>query len=174
MRTKAFTGSRRQRGFLELSTLFVLIVVAIGIALAVSAGLGLMGSSDVSTEQSNVGTLIANTRKLKSSSGYGTSGTNLVSQLVTSKGVPSMSQSGSNLYNSWNGAVTVVSGGMTFTITQNGMPADACVTLSTAISRANKVTTTINGGTAIPGEVTSATATSGCSKDSNIVAWTSY
>ena len=86
MRTQSFTGSRRQRGFLELSTLFVLIVVALGIALAVANGLGLLGSSDVSNEQSNVGTLIANTRKLKSSSGYGTSGTNLVSQLVTTKG----------------------------------------------------------------------------------------
>lgn len=174
MRTQSFSGSRRQRGFLELSTLFVLIVVALGIAGAVSAGLGLLGSSDVSTEQSNIGTLIANTRKLKSSSGYGTSGTNLVSQLVTTKGLPSMSQSGSNLYNSWNGAVTVVSGGMTAIVTDNGLPADACATLATKLSRGNKVTTTINGGTAITGEVDSATASSGCSKDSNIVSWTVY
>lgn len=122
----------------------------------------------------NIGILISNTRKLKASSGYGTSGTSLVSALRVSKGLPNMSDDGTSRYNSWGGAVTVVSNGMTFTVTENGLPADACVTLATKISRGQKVTTTINAGTAVTGEVLQANATSGCSKDANVVAWTVY
>lgn len=163
-----------QRGFVELSTLFVLIVIAIGIAAAIYKGGQLLGNSDVAEEQSNIGTLIANIRKLKSSNGYGTSGTNLVPALVVSKGVPNMSVSGNNLYNSWSGSVTAVSSGMTFTLTENGLPSDACVTLATKISRGQKVTTSINGGSSTTGEVDPVTAASGCNKDENIVTWTAY
>lgn len=46
--------------------------------------------------------------------------------------------------------------------------------LATKISRGTKVTTAINGGTAVTGEVDPGTATSGCSKDSNVLAWTVY
>ncbi|MFH7345191.1 type 4 pilus major pilin [Pseudomonas syringae pv. tagetis] len=44
--------------------------------------------------------------------------------------------------------VTVVANGMTFTVTEAGLPQDACVTLATKIGRGQKVTTSINGGTA--------------------------
>lgn len=164
----------RQRGVFSLEMMFVLIIAVVALGYIIYNGGSLMGSQDVTNEQSNIGTLIANTRKLKASSGYGTSGTSLVSQLVASKGLPNMSVNGSNLYNAWGGSVTVVSSGMTFTITENALPQDACVTLATKISRGTKVTTAINGGTAITGEVDPGTATSGCSKDSNVLAWTVY
>lgn len=164
----------RQRGVFSLEMMFVLIIAVVALGYIIYNGGSLMGSQDVTNEQSNIGTLIANTRKLKASSGYGTSGTSLVSQLVASKGLPNMSVNGSNLYNAWGGSVTVVSSGMTFTITENALPQDACVTLATKISRGAKVTTAINGGTAVTGEVDPGTATSGCSKDSNVVAWTVY
>lgn len=164
----------RQRGVFSLEMMFVLIIAVVALGYIIYNGGSLMGSQDVTNEQSNIGTLIANTRKLKASSGYGTSGTSLVSQLVASKGLPNMSVNGSNLYNAWGGSVTVVSSGMTFTITENALPQDACVTLATKISRGTKVTTAINGGTAVTGEVDPGTATSGCSKDSNVVTWTVY
>ncbi|MEB0284687.1 type 4 pilus major pilin, partial [Sphingomonas sp. 10B4] len=100
------------------------------IGYAIYNGGSLLSSSDVSNEQSNIGQLIANTRKLKGSNGYGTSGTSLVTQLQTSKGLPNMSVSGTTLYNAWNGTVTVTSGGMTFILTENGIPGDACMTLA--------------------------------------------
>ncbi len=163
-----------QRGVFSLEMMFVLIIAVVALGYIIYNGGSLMGSQDVTNEQSNIGTLIANTRKLKASSGYGTSGTSLVSQLVASKGLPNMSVNGSNLYNAWGGSVTVVSSGMTFTITENALPQDACVTLATKISRGTKVTTAINGGTAVTGEVDPGTATSGCSKDANVVAWTIF
>lgn len=164
-----------QRGFIDLSMLFVLICIAIGIGYAIYNGGSLLGSSDVSNEQSNIGQLVANTRKLKGSDGYGPSGSNLVDQLIASKGLPNMSVSGGTLYNAWNGTVTVSSGGMTFTLTENGLPVDACMTLATKISRGQKVSTSINGGTSVTGEVSSAIAAANCTdSDENTVAWTVY
>ncbi|RML61614.1 hypothetical protein ALQ92_200167 [Pseudomonas syringae pv. pisi] len=117
------------------------------------------------TDADNVGQLIANTRKLKGSTGYGASGTDLIAQLSSIRGLPNMSFSSGKLYNAWSGQVTVVANGMTFTVTEAGLPQDACVTLATKIGRGQKVTTSINGGTAVNGEVSSAAATSGCSTD---------
>lgn len=164
-----------QRGFIDLTMLFVLICLAIGIGYALYNGGALFSSSDVSNEQSNIGQLMANTRKLKGSNGYGTSGTNLVDQLIASKGLPNMNVSGGTLYNAWNGTVSVTSGGMTFILTENGLPSDACMTLATKLSRGPKVSTSINGGSAVSGEVSSAVAAAGCTdSDENTVAWTVY
>lgn len=166
---------RRQAGWMSIEMLFVLLVALIGVGYALFNGGQLMGTSDISNEQSNIGQLIANTRKLKGMSGYGASSTNLVPQLIATKGVPNMSMSGGALYNAWSGSVTVVSNGMTFTVTENGLPQDACISLASKMSRGSKATTAINSGTAITGEVDSAAATSGCSKDTgNTLAWTVY
>ncbi|MDR6680232.1 type 4 pilus major pilin [Pseudomonas oryzihabitans] len=154
--------------------MFILIVVVVALGYIIYNGGSLLSSQDVTNEQSNIGILIGNTRKLKASSGYGASGTSLVSALRVSKGLPNMSDDGTSLYNSWGGSVTVVSNGMTFTVTENGLPQDACVTLATKISRGQKVTTSINSGTAVTGEVLPAAAASGCSKDANVVTWTVY
>lgn len=165
----------RQAGYVSIEMLFVMLVVLIGVGYALFNGSALMGTSDIGNEQGNIGQLIANTRKLKGMSGYGASSTNLVPQLIAVKGVPNMSVSGGALYNAWGGSVTVVSNGMTFTVTENGLPQDACISLASKMSRGSKATTAINSGTAITGEVDSAAATSGCSKDTgNTLAWTVY
>lgn len=165
----------RQAGYVSIEMMFVLLVILIGVGYALYNGSALMGNSDVGNEQSNIGQLIANTRKLKGMSGYGASGTNLVTQLIAAKGVPNMSISSGALYNAWGGAVTVVSNGMTFTVTENGLPQDACISMASKMSRGSKATTSINSGNAVTGEVDSATATSGCSKDTgNTLAWTVY
>jgi hypothetical protein len=168
-------NTHRQGGFIDISMLFVLIVIAIGLGYAIYNGGSLMGSSDVGNEQSNIGQLIANTRKLKGSNGYGASGTSLVTQLTIAKGLPNMSVSGANLYNAWNGTVTVTSGGMTFVVTENGLPGDACMTLATKISRGQKVQTSINGGSGITGEVSSSAASASCTDtNNNTLAWTVF
>ncbi|MFJ5299230.1 type 4 pilus major pilin [Pseudomonas sp. NPDC088368] len=162
-----------QSGFIDLSMIFVLIVIAVGVGYAMYNGGSLMGSSDVNNEQSNIGMLIANTRKLKGSTGYGTSGTSLVPQLAAIKGLPNMTYSGGALYNAWGGTVTVTSVGNSFAITENGLPQDACVSLGTKIGRGQKVSTALNGGTSTSGEVDAATAATGCTDSSaNSVAWT--
>ena len=164
-----------QRGFIDLTMLFVLICLAIGIGYALYNGGALLSNSDISNEQSNIAQLMANTRKLKGSNGYGTSGTNLVDQLVASKGLPNMSVSGGMLFNAWNGTVSVTSAGMTFTVTENGLPIDACMTLATKVSRGPKVSTSINGAAKVSGEISAAAAAASCTDaDTNTVAWTVY
>ncbi|RMO63405.1 hypothetical protein ALQ37_02744 [Pseudomonas syringae pv. aptata] len=73
-----------------------------------------------------------------------------------------------------NGAIDQLPPAIEGWLTEAGLPQDACVTLATKIGRGQKVTTSINGGTAVNGEVSSAAATSGCSTDSNTLAWTAY
>ncbi|KPB66534.1 pilus assembly protein PilX [Pseudomonas syringae pv. syringae] len=174
MHNTTHSARANQTGYISVELLFALIVILIGMGYALYNGWSAMGSSDVNNEQGNVGQLIANTRKLKGSAGYGASGTDLIAQLSSIRGLPNMSFSGGKLYNAWSGQVTVVANGMTYTVTEAGLPQDACVTLATKIGRGQKVTTSINGGTAVSGEVSSATATSGCTTDSNTVAWTAY
>lgn len=174
MRKRVLINRTSQFGYISIEMLFVIIVILIGMGFALYNGWSMMGSSDVNNEQGNVGQLIANTRKLKGSAGYGASGTNLVTQLAAIRGLPNMSYASSKLYNSWSGEVTVVSNGMTYTVTEAGLPQDACVTLATKLGRGQKVSTSINGGAAVSGEVSAAAATSSCSTDSNTVAWTAY
>ena len=151
-----------QRGFLSIDGLFWLMLVVVALGFILWMSWRMLGSSDVAIEQSNVSTLIANTKKLKGSTGYGASGQNLVPTLIAIEGTGSMGISGSSLVNQWNGSVTVVSNGMTFTITEGGVPRSACITLAT------------NGGSSSTGEVHSTSATTSCSSDSNTIAWTTY
>lgn len=164
----------KQRGFLSIDGLFWLMLVVVALGFILWMSWRMLGSSDVAIEQSNVSTLIANTKKLKGSTGYGASGQNLVPSLIAIEGTGSMGISGSSLVNQWNGAVTVVSNGMTFTITEGGVPRSACITLATKVAKDRQTTTAINGGSTSTGEVHSTNATTACSSDSNTIAWTTY
>ncbi len=163
-----------QRGFLSIDGLFWLMLVVVALGFILWMSWRMLGSSDVAIEQSNVSTLIANTKKLKGSTGYGASGQNLVPTLIAIEGTGSMGISGSSLVNQWNGSVTVVSNGMTFTITEGGVPRSACITLATKVAKDRQTTTAINGGSSSTGEVHSTSATTSCSSDSNTIAWTTY
>ncbi|HCE9846023.1 TPA: pilus assembly protein PilX, partial [Pseudomonas aeruginosa] len=70
------------------------------------------------------------------SSGYGSSGTNLIPSLIAINGVPkNMSVSSGVVYNVYGGSVTVSSTGMGFSITTSKLPKDACITLGTKIAK---------------------------------------
>ncbi|WP_350337589.1 type 4 pilus major pilin [Pseudomonas aeruginosa] len=117
--------------------------------------------------------IAANARALKTSSGYGSSGTNLIPSLIAINGVPkNMSVSSGVVYNVYGGSVTVSSTGMGFSITTSKLPQDACITLATKIAKNTFEQTKINSGSAITGEVTTAAATQACSSDSNSITWT--
>ncbi|WP_332690691.1 type 4 pilus major pilin [Devosia sp.] len=165
--------SHQQHGFISIEVVIVLIIVAIGIGLAVSRGAGLFGSSNVGEEQSNLATLTTNTRALKGSNGYGTSGTNLVPSLIAVNGVPkNMSVVSGVLYNVYGGSVTVASTGMGFTITSSSLPKDACIALATRVAKNQYEQTKINSGSAVSGEVTTVSATTACSSSANTITWT--
>ena len=173
MHIKHAQSLKNQVGFISIEVVVVLIIVAIGIGLAVSRGAGLFGSSDVGEEQANVGTLIQKTRALKSRNGYGTSGTNLVPSLISTKSIPrNMSEISGVIYNVYGGTVTVVSTGIGFTLTSNNLPPEACIALATnsPVGQADQVK--INSGATVTGDVTTAAATTACSGDANAIAFT--
>lgn len=99
-------AKRTQAGFLSIDGVFWLMLIAVAIGFIVWMSWRMIGNSDVAIEQSNISTLIANTKKLKGSTGYGTSGQSLVTSLINIEGTGSMGISGTTLVNQWNGAVT--------------------------------------------------------------------
>lgn len=163
-----------QWGFLSLDGMFWLMLIAVALGFIVFLGYRTFGNSDITIEQSNLGTLMTNAKRLKSTTGYATAGTNLVPPLINLEGTAGMSINGTTLSNRWNGAVTVVSNGMTFTITETKLPKSACITLASNMAKDKQTTTAINGGTAVAGEITAVAASTSCSSDANTIAWTSY
>ncbi|MFC3111430.1 type 4 pilus major pilin [Undibacterium arcticum] len=164
----------QQYGFLSIEVIIVLIVVLTLLALGASKMDILTGNSDTTEELSNVQTLFANTKGLKSTSGYGASGTDLVPTLVSNQSIPkNMSVVTGVPYNLYGGTVQVVSNGPNYTITQNSVTASGCIKLATKVSRGGTFATTkINANTAIVGEVTAAVAGTQCSAATNTIAWT--
>ncbi|MUF07952.1 pilus assembly protein PilX [Pseudomonas sp. CCM 7893] len=154
--------------------MFWLMLIAVALGFIVFMGYRTFGSSDVTIEQSSLGTLLTNTKRLKSTTGYAANGTDLAPSLINLEGTGGMSINGTTLSNRWNGSVTVVSNGMTFTITETNLPKNACITLASNMAKDKQTTTAINGGAAIAGEITAVAASASCSSDKNTIAWTSY
>lgn len=165
---------KNQRGFLSIDAVMWIMLITIALGFIAWIGWKMLGSSDAAIEQSNIATIISNAKKLKGSSGYGATGTNLVPSLIAIDGTGSMGVSGNNLTNQWNGAVTLVSSGMTFTLTESSLPKAACITLASKIAKDKQTTTSINGGTKTVGEVLPAVATTSCNSDTNSISWTTY
>lgn len=173
---KTCVQRKKQGGFTAVELIVVLIVGLGIIALAAGNMDKLFGNSNVSEELSNTNVIYANTRALKTSSGYGASGTDLTAQLNAVNGIPrNMSLTGGVIYNLWGGSVPVVSTGAGFTITQNTLPIEACIKIATRISKGGTFSSiAINGNAAITGEVTTATATTQCnSASANAIVFTS-
>lgn len=174
-RQKNGSTNKKQRGFVSIEVIIVLVVVLGLLALGASKMDMLNTGGDTTEEMSNIQALYANTKGLKSSQGYGTAGTDLTPQLVSMKGIPkNMAVVSGVVYNLFNGSVTITSTGAGFTISSGNLPTEVCIKLATKVSRSGNFTsTTINSNSAIPGEVVPATATTQCSGSTNTVAWTS-
>nr|MBY9433354.1 pilus assembly protein PilX [Pseudomonas aeruginosa] len=118
MSTTQRTSRPTQGGFVSIEMIIVLIIIAIGGGLGLAAAAGMFSSSNANEEQRNISVIAANARALKTSSGYGSSGTNLIPSLIAINGVPkNMSVSSGVVYNVYGGSVTVSSTGMGFSIT---------------------------------------------------------
>lgn len=163
----------RQAGFGALEVMIALIIGSLVIIGAVGWYQSLDTKSKNGDELENISSLITNTRQMRTASGYGTSGTNLVPVLSNAAGIPEkMEYSSSVLYNAFGGTVTILSNGQTFTVTYNGLPTENCIFLASKAGSSSNQQTRINSGTAITGEVTAIQASSSCNTDSNSVAWT--
>lgn len=164
----------KQAGFMSIDALGWTIFAVIVLGFIAAAVWKVLTGTDSTVEVSNVTTLMSNTKQLKGRTGYGASGTNLIPSLIAIEGTGGMSVSGSTVVNQWNGAVTLVSNGMTYTLTTASVPKSACIALATKVAKDNQTTTRINGGAAITGEVLTAAATTACSGSANTLAWTTY
>lgn len=171
---KKFVNKKGQKGFTALELIVVLIVGLGIIALAASKMDMMFGGSNLSEEVGNVNTLLSNAKSLKTSSGYGTSGTNLVPSLINANGIPkNMVVTGGIPYNVWGGAVTILSTGPGFTIGYTNVPQDACIKLATKSNRGGTFATIkVGAAAAVTGEYTTAQATTDCSGATNSITWT--
>jgi hypothetical protein len=173
--TARFINKKRMHGFLSIEAMVVLTVVLILLGIAAARSDMLTGSSSAFEEVGNIQSLYASTKGLKTTTGYGAAGTDLVSQLIASNGVPkNMTVSGGQLYNSAGGTMSVVSTGAGFSVTTNGVARDSCIKQVTNISRGGAMATTqINSNSAISGEVGSSVASTQCVSGTNTIVWTS-
>jgi Tfp pilus assembly protein PilV len=165
----------RQKGLSAIETLFVILIATLALIGALALGYKMFGNQQNSTEQENIANLIVNARSLKGSQGYGSTGTDMVPQLIAVQGVPdTMTVTSGVIYNSWGGTVTIVSAGPTsFTITTTGVSQGGCISLATRVAKSVMFSTKVGSSGAIQGEVTAAQATSSCATGSaNTIAWT--
>lgn len=164
---------KKQAGFGALEVMIALMVGALVIIGAVAWYQTLTTSQNNSNELSNLSSITTNVRQLRTISGYGASGSNLVPVLINAGGIPdNMTIVSGVVYSSFGGSVTVTSTGLGFTITYAGLPAENCIFLATKGASSNTTQTNINGGGMITGEVSAMAANTGCSTASNSVAWT--
>lgn len=174
--------SRRTRSLaaqkgLTIIEVMIALVVAIAIwAMATGRMSMLFGRSDVTTEQGNMTTLMSNARELKTISGYGATGTNLVPTMISRGYVPdNMSVVGGIIYNVWGGAVEISSLGIKYSVKFNAVPKEACNALATKSNTGTQFSSLqVNSAAAVIGEYTSAKAATDCSADlTNTLTWTS-
>lgn len=166
-------AARKQSGFTLLETLVVLAIAGLALA-ALAWGINkAFMSNDIENEATSLTKIMSALPDLKGSAGYGADGTNLVPQLITQNEIPSdLTISGGALTNEWDGAVTVVSHVTYVDISSANLPEEACNKLAVRLSHgANFKQTTINGGAAIVGEVTSDVASTQCTSAPNTITW---
>lgn len=176
MKSSFFQRQKKQFGFLSIEAIVVLVIVLGLLALGASKMDILTGNSNATEELSNVQTLFAATKGLKTSAGYGTSGTDLMATHIANGSVPkNVSVVGGVAKNLYGGTLTVTSTGTGFSVSQAALPSDACIKLALKVSAGGTfASTTFNGGTATTGPLSSAAATAGCNaaNNQNTVVWT--
>lgn len=177
MKNSIFPQSmKKQRGFTAIE-LFVVIIVGIGLFIYAANNIDkLFGSSAQTEEVRNIQQFYVNVKSLKTNSGYGTSGTDLLPSVVAINGVPkNMTVTAGVPYNEWGGAIAIASTGTGFTITYNAVPQDACVALAQKLSSGgNFASVKLNANAAQTGQISAATAATQCnSATANVLVFTS-
>lgn len=169
---------KKQGGAISLEMMIAVGLIIVLFGWAVSRSDMMQSRTATLTGASNMVTIGENVRSLlKTGTGYGTSGTSLVADLIASKGVPkNITISAGTLVNDFNGTITIVSTGTGYTVTDPNLPADVCIQEVMKVSQSATYTSTaINGNAAVTGAVPRATATTQCNQtgSANSVAFTS-
>lgn len=167
--------SQNQHGAGAIELLVFLFVSILVVVAGVAWWNSLTSRANNQGELENIASLMTSVRSLKTASGYGPTGGNLVPVLTNGGGIPeTMQLSGTSVFNVWGGAVTVASTGTGYTLTYAGVPAAACIFLAAKAPNSGGLSSLkINGGQALVGEVSAVNASAGCTTDSNTLAWSS-
>lgn len=170
--TKIGRRSPKQGGFGALEVMIAIVVGIFAVIGAMAWNSKLTNTANNNDELQNISSLITNTRQLKTQSGYGTTGTDLIPVLLRSDGIPeNMQKSTTGVFNVWGGAVTNISTGTGYTLTYASVPDSNCIFLASKSAYSNALSIRINGGTAVAGEITSIAASAACTAGTNSVSW---
>ncbi|MFJ3317156.1 type 4 pilus major pilin [Herbaspirillum huttiense] len=165
---------RRQEGWTLVELMFVLMIMLAGAA-GVVWKFDLLGlKSDINDELSNINMIEGGIKSIRSSGGYGASGTDLLPILKDNQQLPTnMSYVGGELTNTWGGVVQAISTGAGHTLSYAGVPKGACSKLAQMISRGRMFkSVSINGASPLTGELDGAAAGANCANETNTVLWT--
>ncbi|EAQ6188344.1 pilus assembly protein PilX [Salmonella enterica] len=162
-------------GIMEQGAIALTAIVVISLVLG---GLYMLRSrTSVANESANIQTIITSTQGLlKGSDGYTfTSGAKMTGALIQMGGVPKSmtvrgtpSSGSATLHNSWGGNVTIAPASTSgfnngFSVTYEKVPQDACIQISTQISRSGLTNgITLNSTAHNDGKVTTEEASTQC------------
>lgn len=157
-----------EKGFTLIEVMVVLVIGIIVIAVA-AGGIGrAFASNEATTETRNINDLMANIQTLKGSDGYSSVNMALLARV---DGIPASltnSDTGTDVLNSWSGAVTVKGNANAFTISYAAVPEAACIQLATKTAEAGALIVHV-GGTRVE---SAADASANCGATPNTMAFT--
>ncbi len=165
----------RQGGYSLVELGIVLLIIAVILAVVIGKSYFAKSSANAQTEESTIVSILGATPNFKGSFGtpgtYGTAGTSLVPTLITGKVVPpSYSTTATTITNSWGGAISLVSTGAGYTLSDAALPDDICQSITPAINNSGgntgALTTSINGAAFT-------NATTQCTGGTNTISFTS-
>lgn len=160
-----------QRGASLLESIAFLGIAAVVILGAVALLLGSFSGANTNRSQQEVISIRTGVKKLfmGQSASYGTG--NLNATLVSAKVFPTTLavDASSNVFNAWNGAVSVDGAAANFTISYASVPKDVCINMASA--NGDWLAVEVNGA-AVTLPVTPTAAESACNASANTLMWT--
>ncbi|CAB3755880.1 type 4 pilus major pilin [Paraburkholderia humisilvae] len=168
-------GRRTPRGVISIEAIVVIAIILVLLVWGGSRIGQLYLGTDNTTEGGNIQSLYGAIREIKTSAGYGSSGTDLSPTLIAMGKVPgNMAISGAQIMNNWGQPYDIKSTGQGFTLSDPGVPEKNCIKIVSSVSQNGQFdSVSVNSGSANTGPLATATAQTACSSDPSSILWTS-
>lgn len=154
MAIRQFKGHRKHQGFTLVEAMIVLVLFVLFIAAVLGKAYFAKTTNNSSSETQTLNAILTAAQTYKGTYGtvgtYGAAGTNMVPSLITGKVIPpSYSTTTTTITNGWNGAITLVSTGNGYTLSDSNLPDDVCQAIVPGIANSGgnngTLTVQING-----------------------------